>query len=317
MPRPEGNKVQAEADPPTGRRTPRERGGARHWLIILPPLIFLTLFLLVPFAIAFKISLAESAIAVPPFTPLLSTTADGHTQISVTFANYRLLGTDAVYLLSYIFSLRTAFFATLLCLLCGYPMAYAIARAPRGVQTVLLMLVILPFWTSFLLRVYALEGIISDHGLLNSVLLWLGVIHAPMRLLNTPAAVYIGIVYSYLPFMILPLYATLERLDPALLEAAADLGTPPWRAFVDITLPLSLPGVAAGAMLTFIPAIGEFVIPSLLGGPDSLMIGRVLWDEFFANHNWPVASAVATVFVVLLVGPIALYQHLEAKARPA
>jgi putrescine transport system permease protein len=287
----------------------------RRWLIILPPLLFLAVFLLIPFAIAFKISLADPAIAVPPFTRLLNQTADQHIQVTVTLGNYQLLATDAVYLLSYVFSLRTAFFATCLCVLCGYPMAYAIARAPKGAQTVLLMLVILPFWTSFLLRVYALEGIISDHGLLNSLLMRVGVIHAPWRILNTPGAVYLGIVYSYLPFMILPLYATLERLDPTLLEAASDLGTRPWRAFWDITLPLSLPGVAAGAMLTFIPAIGEFVIPSLLGGPNSLMIGRVLWDEFFANHNWPVASAVATVFVVLLVGPIALYQHLEGKAR--
>lgn len=290
---------------------------SRRWLIIMPPLLFLVVFLLVPFAIAFKISLADSAIAVPPFTPLLTTTDDGHTQITLSFENYRLLATDAVYLLSYVFSLRTAAVATVLCLLCGYPMAYAIARAPRGLQTVLLMLVILPFWTSFLLRVYALEGIIGDHGLLNTLLLQLGLVSAPLRILNTPAAVYLGIVYSYLPFMILPLYATLERLDPALLEAATDLGGHPWRAFFDVTLPLSLPGVAAGAMLTFIPAIGEFVIPSLLGGPNSLMIGRVLWDEFFANHNWPVASAVAAVFVVLLVGPIVLYQHLETKARRA
>lgn len=291
------------------------KGLASRWLVILPPLLFLALFLLIPFAIAVKISLADSAIAVPPFTPLLSTAPDGHTVLTITWRNYRLLATDTVYLLSYVFSLRTAAFATLLCLLLGYPMAYAIARAPRGTQTVLLMLVILPFWTSFLLRVYALEGVIGDHGLLNRVLVWLGMPGAPFRIINTPVAVYLGIVYSYLPFMILPLYATLERLDPALLEAAADLGMPPWRAFLNVTLPLSLPGIAAGGMLVFIPAIGEFVIPSLLGGPDSLMIGRVLWDEFFANHNWPVAAAVATVFMALLAGPIALYQRLETKAR--
>jgi putrescine transport system permease protein len=224
--------------------------------------------------------------------------------------------TDKVYILSYIFSLRTAFFATLLCLLAGYPMAYAIALSSPGTQKILLLLVILPFWTSFLLRVYALEGIISEHGLLNNFLLWTGIIHVPLHIMHSTAAVYIGIVYSYLPFMILPLYATLEKLDPILLEAASDLGTPGWRAFLDITLPLSMPGVIAGCMLVFIPAIGEFVIPALLGGPDSLMIGRVLWDEFFDNHNWPVASAVATLFLLLLVGPIALYQHYQMKASP-
>jgi putrescine transport system permease protein len=201
------------------------------------------------------------------------------------------------------------------CLLIGYPMAYAIALARRGTQTVLLLLIILPFWTSFLLRVYALAGIISEHGLLNSLLLRLGLIHAPLQIMYTTLAVQIGIVYSYLPFMILPLYATLEKLDGTLLEAAADLGMPPWRVFFTVTLPLSLPGVIAGSLLVFIPAIGEFVIPSLLGGPDSLMIGRVLWDEFFANHNWPVASAVATAFLVLLVGPVALYQHYQSKGQ--
>jgi len=284
-----------------------------RWLLILPPLLFLCVFFLIPFAFAFKISFADSAIAIPPFTKLFSVTPDGHYALTVTLDNYRYLVTDDVYLLSYIFSLRTAFFSTVICLLLGYPMAYGIARAPRSTQTILLLLIILPFWTSFLLRVYALEGIISEHGLLNDLLLWLGLIHAPLRIMHTTIAVYIGIVYSYLPFMILPLYATLEKLDITLLEAAADLGTPPWRAFLHITLPLSLPGVIAGSMLVFIPAIGEFVIPSLLGGPDSLMIGRVLWDEFFANHNWPVASAVATAFLILLVGPIALYQHYQMK----
>jgi putrescine transport system permease protein len=283
------------------------------WLLIAPPLLFLAVFFLVPFATAFKISFADSIIAIPPFSKLFSITADGHYAITITLENYRTLVTDDVYLLSYAFSLRTAFISTVFCLLIGYPMAYAIARAPRSTQTILLLLIILPFWTSFLLRVYALQGIISDHGLLNDFLLWTGLIHAPLKIMNTTLAVQIGIVYSYLPFMILPLYATLEKLDGTLLEAAADLGTPPWRAFLEITLPLSLPGVIAGSLLVFIPAIGEFVIPSLLGGPDSLMIGRVLWDEFFANHNWPVASAVATAFLVLLVGPIALYQHYQMK----
>ena len=288
-----------------------------RWLLILPPMAFLVLFFLVPFAFAFKISFADATIAIPPFTRLFSTTPDGHHVLTYTLENYRTLLTDDLYLLSYIFSLRTAFISTLICLLIGYPMAYAIARAPRSTQTILLLLIILPFWTSFLLRVYALQGIISEHGLLNNFLLWAGIIHTPLRIMHTTLAVQIGIVYSYLPFMILPLYATLEKLDATLLEAAADLGAPPWRAFLSITLPLSLPGVIAGCLLVFIPAIGEFVIPALLGGPDSLMIGRVLWDEFFANHDWPVASAVATAFLVLLVGPIALYQHYQMKEQEA
>jgi putrescine transport system permease protein len=285
----------------------------RRWLLIAPPLLFLALFFLVPFLIAIKISFADSAIAIPPFTKLVSTSGDGHIVLTATLDNYRYLVTDDVYLLSYLFSLRTAAISTCVCLLIGYPMAYAIARAPRSTQNILLLLIILPFWTSFLLRVYALEGIISEHGLLSNFLLWLGIIHAPLRIMYTTLAVQIGIVYSYLPFMILPLYATLEKLDGTLLEAAADLGMPPWRVFLTVTLPLSMPGVIAGAMLVFIPAIGEFVIPALLGGPDSLMIGRVLWDEFFANHNWPVASAVATAFLILLVGPVALYQHYQSK----
>ncbi len=298
---------------PAGRRPRRPA----RWLMILPPLLFLVVFFLIPFGFAFKISFADATIAIPPFSNLLSTTPDGHYTLTFTLENYRYLITDDVYLLSYIFSLRTAFLSTIICLLIGYPMAYAIARAPRSTQTMLLLLIILPFWTSFLLRVYALQGIISEHGLLNNLLLALGIIHAPLRIMHTTLAVYIGIVYSYLPFMILPLYATLEKLDVTLLEAAADLGTPPWRAFLDITLPLSMPGIIAGSLLVFIPAIGEFVIPALLGGPDSLMIGRVLWDEFFANHNWPVASAVATAFLLLLVGPIAIYQHYQSKELAA
>jgi len=296
---------------------PNSLRGQSHWLLILPPLLFLCIFFLIPFAFAFKISFADSTIAIPPFTKLLGATPDGHFTLTATLENYRYLVTDKVYILSYIFSLRTAFFSTLLCLLLGYPMAYGIARSSRGTQNILLLLVILPFWTSFLLRVYALEGIISEHGLLNRLLLWVGVINQPLRIMHTTLAVYIGIVYSYLPFMVLPLYATLEKLDTTLLEAAADLGTPAWRAFLDITLPLSMPGIIAGSMLVLIPAIGEFVIPALLGGPDSLMIGRVLWDEFFDNHNWPVASAVATAFLILLVGPVALYQHYQMKEAAA
>jgi putrescine transport system permease protein len=288
-----------------------ERPG--RWLIILPPLLFLVVFFLIPFAFAFKISLAETAPRVPPFTDIFSRTADGHLQLSVSLANYKYLLTDEVYGVAYLYSLKTAFFATLICLALGYPMAYAISRASKTTQSILLLIIILPFWTSFLLRVYALEGIIRDGGILNTVLLRLGLIEQPLKIMRTSLAVYLGIIYSYLPFMVLPLFATLEKLDHSLLEAAADLGSPPWRAFLDVTVPQSVPGVIAGSMLVFIPAVGEFVIPSLLGGPDNLMIGRVLWDEFFGNHDWPVASAVAIAFLLLLAGPIAIYQYYNVR----
>jgi putrescine transport system permease protein len=284
-----------------------------RWLIILPPLLFLTVFFLIPFAFAFKISLAETAPRVPPFTDILARTAEGHLQLSVTFANFKYLLTDEVYGVAYLYSLKTAFFSTLICLALGYPMAYAISRASKTTQSILLLVIILPFWTSFLLRVYALEGIIRDGGILNTILLHLGLISHPLKIMRTSLAVYLGIIYSYLPFMVLPLFATLEKLDNTLLEAAADLGSPPWRAFLDVTVPQSIPGVIAGSMLVFIPAVGEFVIPSLLGGPDNLMIGRVLWDEFFGNHDWPVASAVAIAFLLLLAGPIAIYQYYNVR----
>jgi putrescine transport system permease protein len=287
-----------------------------QWLIILPPLLFLLVFFLIPFAFAFKISLAETAPRVPPFTDILTRSANG-LQLSISLSNYRYLLTDEVYGIAYLYSLKTAFFATLICLALGYPMAYAISRASKTTQSILLLIIILPFWTSFLLRVYALEGIIRDGGLLNTVLLKLGLLSHPLKIMRTTLAVYLGIIYSYLPFMVLPLFATLEKLDNTLLEAAADLGSPPWRAFFDITLPQSIPGVIAGSMLVFIPAVGEFVIPSLLGGPDNLMIGRVLWDEFFGNHDWPVASAVAIAFLLLLAGPIAIYQYYNVRQQEA
>ena len=290
-----------------------ERPG--RWLIILPPLLFLTVFFLIPFAFAFKISLAETAPRVPPFTDILSRTADGHLQLTVSLANFKYLLTDDVYGVAYLYSLKTAFFSTLICLALGYPMAYAISRASKTTQSILLLIIILPFWTSFLLRVYALEGIIRDGGILNTVLLRFGLISRPLAIMRTSLAVYLGIIYSYLPFMVLPLFATLEKLDNTLLEAAADLGSPPWRAFLDVTVPQSIPGVIAGSMLVFIPAVGEFVIPSLLGGPDNLMIGRVLWDEFFGNHDWPVASAVAIAFLLLLAGPIAIYQYYNVRQQ--
>jgi putrescine transport system permease protein len=287
------------------------------WLIILPPMLYLVVFFLIPFAFALKISFADTALRVPPYTDILSIGPDWRIHLKLSLGNFQYLFTDEVYGLSYLYSIRTAFFSTLICLALGYPMAYAIARTSKSTQSVLLLVIILPFWTSFLLRVYALEGIIRETGLLNSALLWLGIIHRPLKIMHTSLAVYLGIIYSYLPFMVLPLFATLEKLDHSLREAAADLGSPPWRTFLDVTLPLSMPGVIAGSMLVFIPAVGEFVIPTLLGGPDNLMIGRVLWDEFFGNRDWPVASAVAVAFLVLLVGPIALYQHYSTKQLEA
>jgi len=287
--------------------------GRGKWLIILPPLLYLVVFFLIPFAFALVISLADTAVRVPPFTDILSISPDWHIHLTLNLGNFKYLFTDEVYGLSYYYSIKTAFFSTVICLALGYPMAYAISRTSKSTQSILLLIVILPFWTSFLLRVYALEGIIRETGLLNTVLLSLGIIHHPLQIMRTTLAVYVGIVYSYLPFMVLPLFATLEKLDHSLLEAAGDLGSPPWRAFVDVTLPLSVPGIIAGSMLVFIPAIGEFVIPTLLGGPNNLMIGRVLWDEFFGNRDWPVAAAVAIAFLVLLVGPIALYQHYSTK----
>jgi putrescine transport system permease protein len=297
---------------------PRMNLGARlrrqgKWFIILPPLLYLLIFFLIPFGFALVISLADTAVRVPPFTDIVSLSPDWHVHLTLNFGNFKYLFTDEVYGLSYLYSIKTAFFSTLVCLALGYPMAYAIARTSKSTQSILLLLIILPFWTSFLLRVYALEGIIRETGLLNTALLALGLIHHPLQIMRTTLAVYLGIIYSYLPFMVLPLFATLEKLDHSLLEAAADLGSPPWRAFLDVTLPMSIPGIIAGSMLVFIPAIGEFVIPTLLGGPDNLMIGRVLWDEFFGNRDWPVASAVAIAFLVLIVGPIALYQHYSAK----
>ena len=293
-----------------------ERLVRRHGslLVILPPILFLVIFFLVPFFFAFKISFADPTISVPPFTSLLDQNSqEQHLSITLSFENYSYLLTDDLYIISYLYSVRMAFFSTVLCLLVGYPMAYAMARAEKSTQNALLLAIILPFWTSFLLRVYALEGVIRDNGLLNDLLLWLGIISHPLHIMRTSVAIYLGIVYSYLPFMVLPLYATLEKLDPTLLEAASDLGRPPWRSFLEVTLPLSLPGVIAGSMLVFIPATGEYVIPAMLGGPSNPMIGRVLWDEFFNNHDWPVAASVAIAFLVLLVGPIAIYQHYNVR----
>jgi putrescine transport system permease protein len=277
------------------------------------PCLWVFVFFTLPFVIVLKISLADVVLARPPYTPLLEYLEDGTLQIQLHLDNYRRLWEDPLYLLAYLKSLKIAGASTLICLLLGYPMAYAIARTSEKLRNPLLMLVILPFWTSFLIRVYAWIGILKNNGLLNNLLLSLGVIDRPLALLHTDFAVYLGIVYSYLPFMVLPLYATLSRMDQTLLEAAADLGCRPWKAFVTITLPLSTPGIIAGCMLVFIPAVGEFVIPDLLGGPDSLMIGKVLWTEFFSNRDWPAASAVAVVMLVLLVVPLALFQRSQEK----
>lgn len=294
-------------------RRPRLRIPGRL-LVLGLPYAWLVLFFLVPFALVLRISLAESRIAQPPYSPLIERTGELTYALRISLANFAYLVQDSLYWSAFLGSLRIAFGATLLCLLIGYPMAYAIARASARLRPLLLMLVVLPFWTSFLIRVYAWKVILQKGGVLNAALLSLGLIDAPLDLLYSTGAVYLGIVYSYLPFMVLPLYATLERLPPDLLEAAADLGARPWRSFLSVTLPLSLPGVLAGALLVFIPAVGEFVIPELLGGPDTLMIGRVLWTEFFANRDWPVASAVAIAMLLLLVLPIVLFQRARLRA---
>ena len=283
-------------------------------LVIALPLVWLLLFFLVPFLVVAKISLSEAAIARPPYTPLWEW--DGlRVTISLNFENYAYLWRDPLYLQAYGFSIRTAFVSAVIALVVGYPMAYYIARSPEPRRTLLLMLVILPFWTSFLLRVYAWQGFLRSNGVINNVLMGAGAIDTPVQMLQTDFAVYLGIVYTYLPFMILPLYATLVKLDEALLEASADLGARPLATFLHITLPLSLPGMIAGFMLVFVPAIGEFVIPELLGGPNTLMIGRVLWNEFFQNRDWPVASAVAIVMLVVVVVPIMLLRNAQARAE--
>jgi putrescine transport system permease protein len=295
---------------------PARRGWVR-WLVVLIPYVWLLLFFLIPFAIVFKISLSTTAVAVPPYEPVfdlaegISGLVDAIRQLSVD--NYVWLTEDALYTRAYLSSLWIALVSTFLVLLIGYPIAYGMARAPRSIQPTLVMLVILPFWTSFLIRVYAWIGILKKEGLLNQFLLWTGVIGEPLTILNTNWAVYIGIVYSYLPFMVLPLYATLERLDHSLLEAASDLGCPPARAFWKITFPLSLPGVIAGCFLVFIPVTGEFVIPDLLGGSETLMIGKTLWTEFFNNRDWPLASAVAVILLLILIIPIVIFQNQQQR----
>jgi putrescine transport system permease protein len=289
--------------------------GQSFWrqLVLRIPYLWLLAFFLVPFLIVLKISLSQTAIAQPPYTPVLDLAAGWH-GLAAFFAglsldNYVLLGSDPLYLLSYLKSVEIAAFATLLLLVIGYPIAYAIARTPRRWQAVLVLLTVLPFWTSLLIRIYAWMNILQRDGPLNEVLMALSIVKEPPAWLSTDTAIYVGIVYSYLPFMVSPLYATLEKLDESLLEAAADLGCPRWKIFWQVTLPLSSSGMLAGVLLCFIPIVGEFVIPDLLGGSQSPMIGQTIWMEFFGNKDWPAASAVAVVLVCLLVTPIVIYQN--------
>ncbi len=284
-------------------------------LVILVPILWLTVFFLLPFLFVLKISLAESLLAQPPFSDLLQWSGDGLLQIRLNFYNYLLLIEDSLYISAFINSVKTAAISAILTLLVGYPMALGISKCKGVWRLLLLMMVILPFWTSFLIRVYAWIGLLKSNGLINNLLLMLGVIDQPLPLLHSDFAVYVGIVYSYLPFMVLPLYATLVKIDNSLLEAAEDLGCRPTGAFWRVTFPLSLPGVIAGGLLVFIPAVGEFVIPDLLGGPDSLMIGKILWTEFFNNRDWPVASAIAVVLLLLLVVPMVVFQRAQENSR--
>lgn len=285
-------------------------------ITIAPPFVWLVLFLLVPFILVFKISFADLKFGVPPYTSLTEW-KDEALSLTLHLRGYLLLLSDSLYVSTYINSLRMAGITTLVCILIGYPMAYYIARAPERIRHVLLLAVILPFWTSLLLRVYAWVGILRSDGLLNSLLMNLGVISSPLEIYRTDLAVYIGLVYAYLPFFILPLYATLVKMDLRLLDAAYDLGARPWRAFLSVTLPLSMPGVISGAMLVFIPAVGEYVIPEMLGGADTLMMGRIMWSEFFTNADWPMASAITIVMVFLLLIPLIVFQVSQANRYQA
>jgi putrescine transport system permease protein len=295
---------------------PALSGGWTRWLVVAIPYAWLIVFFLLPFLIIVKISLSMTAIAMPPYEPVfgaISTWWESARQF--TLDNYRFLLEDSLYIESYLSSLRIAAISTILLLLIGYPIAYGMARAPKALRPMLVMLVILPFWTSFLIRVYAWIGILKPEGLLTALLQGIGLFgpEDQVRIFNTETAVFIGIVYSYLPFMVLPLYSALEKLDGTLLEAASDLGCPPVKAFWVITFPLSLPGVIAGSFLCFIPIVGEFVIPDLLGGSQTLMIGKTLWQEFFTNRDWPLSSAVAVVLLLILVVPIVLFQNYQKR----
>ncbi len=280
--------------------------------VIAVPTLWLLLFFLIPFLVILKISFAEPRIAIPPYSPLWET-VNGAIKFNINWENYAYMWEDSLYFKAFVNSLKIAAISTILALLVGYPMAYYIARSPEPKRSILLLLIILPFWTSFLLRVYAWIGILKTKGILNEFLLWTGIIDQPLIMMQTDFAVYVAIVYTYLPFMILPLYANLVKLDNSLLEASTDLGASKFTTFFRITLPLSWPGVLAGSMLVFVPVIGEFVIPTLMGGPDSLMIGKQLWTEFFSNRDWPVASAVAMVMLVIMVIPIMALRNAQNK----
>ncbi|WP_185752679.1 ABC transporter permease subunit [Pseudomonas fluorescens] len=281
-------------------------------LVIGVPFIWLFMFFMLPFFIVLKISFAEADVAIPPYTEIYSY-LDQKVQLLLNLSNYAMLAGDELYIAAYLGSLKMALISTVLCLLIGYPMAYAIASARKELQTVLVLLIMMPTWTAILIRVYAWMGILSNNGLLNGFLMSMGWINEPLQILNTNLAVYIGVVYSYLPFMILPLYANLVKHDNSLLEAASDLGSSTFNSFWKITIPLSKNGIVAGCMLVFIPVVGEFVIPELLGGPETLMIGKVLWQEFFNNRDWPVASALAVVMLAILIVPIILFNRSQAK----
>ncbi len=282
------------------------------WAIVMP-YGWLLLFFLIPFLIVLKISFSDLKLGLPPYSPLTEWVEKGVLTIKLNFTNYSFIGTDSLYLLTYLESLIIAVIGTLGCLCIGYPMAYGIAKADPPIRTLLLMMVILPFWTSFLLRVYAWIGILSPHGFLNTALKKMGLISTPLILLDTTFATILGIIYCYLPFMILPLYASLEKIDHSLVEAAYDLGARPFQAFLKVIWPLSMPGVIAGSMLVLIPAVGEFVIPELLGGSQTLMIGKVIWNEFFTNRDWPVASALAILMLIFLIIPISIFQRLQER----
>ena len=281
-------------------------------VVIGVPFLWLCLFFLLPFFIVTKISFTEAALAIPPYSEIY-TYAEQKFQLLLNLSNYAILGDDELYISAYLGSLKVAFFSTLACLLIGFPMAYAISKANKESQTVLMLLIMMPTWTAILIRVYAWMGILSNNGLLNGFLMWTGLISQPLEILNTNVAVYIGVVYAYLPFMVMPLYANLVKHDESLLEAASDLGSSRFNSFWKITVPLAKNGIIAGCMLVFIPVVGEFVIPELLGGPETLMIGRVLWQEFFNNRDWPVASALAVVMLLILIVPILFFNRSQAK----
>ncbi len=299
---------------PISRQFMRRIQNSWRQIVTVVPFLWLLVFFLAPFFIVAKISLAELAIASPPFTSLIEWTGDGIMTIRLVFDNFIYIWEDSLYFDTYVNSLKISVTSTFFCLLFGYPIAYAIVRSGPVAKPLLLFAIILPFWTSFLLRVYSWMGLLADQGTINNLLIALGIIDEPIRMLYTEFAVYIGIVYTYMPFMILPLYANMEKLDNSLNEAAADLGSRPTNTFFKITLPLTMPGIVAGSLLVFIPATGEYVIPDLLGGGNVQMIGRVLYNEFSRNSDWPVAAAVAIVLLIILVLPIMVFQHYQGKA---